>query len=508
MTVTCALVPVLAHGILSGATGARVIGPDGQEIALRPTGLPDRHALTLPAQTSDQTLPNQALPDQTQPSQTAQGQTAQSQTAPSQTPRGQTLPNATLVTPSGARIPLRAGSWAGEVTSTAFPHIHGTARDLHDPARRVWVVAFDSTGVVATTQTDAKGAFRLTLPATQARPVHLGITGSDHLLTTTPIRPPQPARALRPRQGADLAIRIKISTPNLKEAPMWGDWHFARALSDAFARQGRRAGVDTADAWYARTVDEDVMVMIRGRHRIRTQKGRINIMWLISHPDRIPDAEFADYDHVAVASDIYADILRQRGLPSVSVLHQAADPHQFTPPPAGQTRIASPLFVGNSRREYRTMVKWCLQERLPLELYGGGWEGILPPDLLGAQGVANADLGALYGRHLVVLNDHWDSMRENGFLSNRLFDAALTATPVLTDPVAGLTQVFGDTVAVACDRAEFAAMLRDCLADPAPWLARAEKAREIVLGAHTFDHRASALADLIDTIARKRGLAL
>lgn len=461
------LIPVLAHGILSGPAELRVEGHDGQDIPLRPTGLANRHHLTLP-------------------------------------PEG-----ATLIAPSGARIPLRAGGWAGEVNDVTFPRIIGTAKDRLDPARPLWIMAFDSTGVVATAQTDDRGGFCLTLPMGQRRPVHLCIAGSDFLLTEAPLAPDlsPPQHAIRPRDSRDLAIRIKIATPNLKEAPLWGDWHFARALSDAFVRQGRASGVDTADAWYARTIDEDVMVLIRGRHRIRTRPGRINIMWLISHPDRIPDAEFADYDHVAVASDIYADILRARGLPSVSVLHQAADPSQFRPPPAGQDRIASPLFVGNSRREYRTMVKWCLQEHLPLELYGGGWDGILPPGSLRAPSVANADLGAVYGRHLVVLNDHWDSMRENGFLSNRLFDAALTATPVLTDPVAGLAQVFGDTVSVARNREDFAAILRDCLADPAPYLARAAQAREIVLGAHTFDHRAASLSALIDTIARKRGLA-
>ena len=230
-------------------------------------------------------------------------------------------------------------------------------------------------------------------------------------------------------------------------------------------------------------------------------------MWLISHPDRIPEDEFADYDHIAVASDIYAAELRERGVPSVSVLHQATDATLFHGVQACESppvRKPASLFVGNSRREYRTMVKWCVQRDIPLELYGGGWEGVLPDEMVRGTSVANADLPTFYASHLMLLNDHWDSMRDNGFLSNRLFDGSAVGTPILTDPVAGLADVFGDTISVADNIEAFASILHNCLADPGPFLDRAARAQEIVLAAHTFDHRAEQIADLIDGIAAKR----
>jgi spore maturation protein CgeB len=51
----------------------------------------------------------------------------------------------------------------------------------------------------------------------------------------------------------------------------------------------------------------------------------------------------------------------------------------------------------------------------------------------------------------VVLNDHHDDMRSEGFVSNRLFDAVASGARVITDPIldaAGLAELFGPAVQV------------------------------------------------------------
>lgn len=408
------------------------------------------------------------------------------------------------------RLALQAGGWWGRVERVAGRVITGRARNLRHPGQDVAVLAFTPEGraVPATARAAFGGRFVLILPEDLPRAgLRIGIAGSDLLLdggilTAPPPLPGPPAAA--PRLGAlaprPRAIRIKISAPNLREAPSWGDFHFAHALCAAFERLGLPAAVDCVDAWYGHEDQEEVVIALRGRHRLKTDPAKINLMWLISHPDRIPAEEFADYDHVAVASDLYAARLRAQGLPDVSVLHQATDTTVFAALPEAPRALRC-LFVGNSRREYRTMVKWCVESDLPFDLYGGGWEGILPEGMVRATSIANRDLPAHYAGHLILLNDHWDSMRDNGFLSNRLFDGAAMGTPVITDPVAGLAEVFGDSVATAATAEEFTRLVRDALADPAPWLARAARARDIVLAAHTFDHRAATLATLIERLA-------
>lgn len=416
---------------------------------------------------------------------------------------------------SGTPLALQSGGWEGRVDWALGGVITGYARNLRHPGRDAMVLAIEPGGALhfATAPASKAGRFTLVLPprppgSVGARAVTLGIAGSDYVLEggqlvlETGQHRAGPALGLSARPPVPLGIRIKIACPNLKEAPLWGDYHFANSLAGAFQRLGYHAAVDTADAWYDHAVGEDVVITLRGRHRLKVDPGKVNIMWLISHPDRIPEDEYADYDHVAVASDIYAGRLQGRGVAPVGVLHQATDAGLFgAARPADETRLPACLFVGNSRREYRQMVKWCLQEGLPLELYGGGWDGVVPPDRVRAASIANADLPDFYARHLMLLNDHWDSMRRDGFLSNRLFDGSAVGTPILTDPVAGLADVFGDTIHAVEGPEALARAVRSCLEDPAPYLARAARAREIVLGGHTFDHRARQLGDLIDTLA-------
>lgn len=404
----------------------------------------------------------------------------------------------------GLPMQVQIGGWKGKVDWQRGGLVAGHARNQRHPAEDAVVVAFDATGprAFATARASADGAFLMRLP-TGVGTLRFGIAGSDTLLDGGVLRMPKASvRACSTAPTAEPfgSIRLKISAPNLRDAPAWGDYHFARSLQAAFERQGRVVGVDTVDGWYGHSGHEDVVIALRGRRRLRVDRSKINILWLISHPDRIEPDEYDDYDHVAVASDIYAAELIRQGLPSVSVLHQATDPALFCPQP-GVPRLPACLFVGNSRNEYRTMVKWCLQARIPLELYGGGWDGVVAPDLVRARLIANADLPAVYARHLILLNDHWDSMRENGFLSNRLFDGSAVGTPILTDAVQGLDAVFGDAIAVADSRESMEALVAEGLADPARWLNRAARAREIVLGAHTFDHRAAELTGIVARIA-------
>jgi hypothetical protein len=60
----------------------------------------------------------------------------------------------------------------------------------------------------------------------------------------------------------------------------------------------------------------------------------------------------------------------------------------------------------------------------------------------------NRDLPLAYARAEAVLNDHWPDMARLGFLSNRLFDAVASGARVVSDDAVGLTEVFGDRVAV------------------------------------------------------------
>ena len=82
------------------------------------------------------------------------------------------------------------------------------------------------------------------------------------------------------------------------------------------------------------------------------------------------------------------------------------------------------LFVGSTRGEYRPAVRDAVEAGVDLSVYGVGWEEFLPPERIRGEFLANDELPAAYAAAGVVLNDHWPDMAAEGFLSNRLFDAA------------------------------------------------------------------------------------
>lgn len=422
-----------------------------------------------------------------------------------------------ITAPNGRSFHIRRGGWSGTVTSKLGGVILGSARDDTEPQRDQTVIAVAHDRVVAHASARAAedGRFVLVLPpaitgSRQRTGLTLGIAGSDHVLDGGRMTF-SPADAFAgitwPRDRAlDLTIRIKISAPEFREAQQWGDYHYATSLAAAMERLGVHAIVDTADKWYSQPAQEDVVLVLRGRHAVRLDPANINLMWMISHPERVRPDEYAGYDHIYVASEIFRGRLADEGVVNLSCLHQATDVSLFQCHTTQSSRLPRGVFVGNSRREYRTMVKWGLVSGLPFDLYGGGWEGVVPPQVFRGTYIHNADLPELYRSYALLFNDHWQTMRDSGFLSNRLFDASAVATPILTDEVAGLTQVFGDSIAVAKDVTHFRAQVADCLAHPDRWQDNARRAQDIVRNAHTMDHRASEILQMVRCIMARRRL--
>src|SRR5262249_22255914 len=129
-------------------------------------------------------------------------------------------------------------------------------------------------------------------------------------------------------------------------------------------------------------------------------------------------------------------------------------------------------------------------------IYGSGWEAFVDPRLIRSSHVPNEDLAVVYSSIGVLLNDHWDDMRENGFVSNRLFDALACATPVISDDMPEIATLF-DGAVLTYQGTELGTLVASVLADPSGSRARAARGRDIVLEHHTFDHRAREFLELL-----------
>lgn len=308
---------------------------------------------------------------------------------------------------------------------------------------------------------------------------------------------PSLLRAARP--GLDhLRFALSVAAPSAKVADRWGDWHLARGLSSELERLGhsvRLQTADLADSLAGRSCD--VHVVLRGLFPVRRTPGQRHVLWVISHPEDVDDTDCDEADLVLVASSRFAAMLRERTSTPVEVLLQATDHRRFRPRPPDPAHVHPVTVVAKTRDQLRPMVADAIAVGLRPAIYGGGWRQLVDPSLIAADHVANEDLPAVYASAGVVLNDHWETMRVAGFVSNRVFDVLACGTPIISDHLPDLKDLFGDCVPTAADAAELSRLVAADLDDPRGARDRAARGRTIVLEAHTFAHRASELIALL-----------
>ena len=308
------------------------------------------------------------------------------------------------------------------------------------------------------------------------------------------------------RRGRDtpLTWSVVVASPKGEAGAQWGDTWFATDLVDALNRAGQRASVVYRNAATSEArEDDDVVLVLRGLRRVVPRRGHaLWLLWVISHPELVEADEPASYDSVFAASAHWGrGESDEFGVP-VTPLLQATNPRRFNPEAAEPDSGEAVLFVGSTRGEFRPAVRDALAAGIDVSVYGVGWEAFLAPGQIRGEVIPNDRLPGAYASAGVVLNDHWQDMATDGFLSNRLFDAAACGSRVLSDPAVGLMDAFGDGIRTFSSAEELAAVLtadRD-----AAFPSRAERL-DLAAGVareHSFDARA---AVLIERVRELRG---
>lgn len=305
------------------------------------------------------------------------------------------------------------------------------------------------------------------------------------------------ANASKHEIAKNIALRIAIKIPAPEaEKEQWGDYHYADSLRIALEKKGHSVVLDFHGAWYSRPANsEDVVIVIRGLTSYKPRKGTINVVWNISHPDQISIDEYESFDFVYVASGSYADFLKFQLNTKVSPLLQCSDPHRFKYVRPTKPRAESMLFVGNSRNEYRPIVKKAIESGRDIAIYGTRWEKLVDPGYVRAENISNTVLCSTYAAHSVVLNDHWESMRDYGFVSNRVFDVTASGSTLITDPIASIGSIFGDTVVQLDDAAGFDSVALQLANIEDFGEHRKRSVAAYVNKYHSFDNRANIICD-------------
>ncbi|MHA6967374.1 glycosyltransferase [Glutamicibacter bergerei] len=265
---------------------------------------------------------------------------------------------------------------------------------------------------------------------------------------TNLIPSPRPL-VIRPKHSTRQRWGIRYAAIGGSNGDKWGDTHYVRSLADGLRTQGRE--VVTYRHSHnndGRQVFDDVNLVIRGLDKISPIPGAINVLWVISHPEDVSIEEIRSYDLVYASSSIWAKKMTSLSGRKVKTLLQATDSRSFHLPVSDTVERSRPTtFVGaNTRNRARLVVSDAITSGVDLRIIGHGWSHILEPQMYEAEGIDNSRLGDYYRSSKRVLADHWPDMAIQGFIQNRIFDAVACGTPVISDKVEGLPEVFGKMV--------------------------------------------------------------
>jgi glycosyl transferase family 1 len=299
-------------------------------------------------------------------------------------------------------------------------------------------------------------------------------------------------------------VGIRIPAPNPAYADAWGDTHLARPFRNALRRAGWAARIRLRHVWDQSFVGvDDVVLDLLGLHEATGGAGAVRALWQISHPELARPDLYDRYDLAFVASDQFAARMAERVDVPVHPLHQATDPDRFQPHAGGPPHQL--LFVGGWRQAGRRILEDLLPTEHSLAVYGGRWTPErIDPRYLGGEAIPNAELPAYYGAAAIVLNDHWAGMRREGFLSNRLYDAAAAGAFVISDEVEGLETEFDGGIVGYRDRAHLRELVDHFLANPEERRELSQRARRAVLERHTFDARAHRFIEVVEPLLARR----
>ena len=277
--------------------------------------------------------------------------------------------------------------------------------------------------------------------------------------------------------------------PDDENKKFWGDYHYALAMKKELEKHGYQVDVRPYQRWYEST-DSAVTIALRGNRPYYPKEEIVqkNIMWNISHPADIPQGEYERFDLVYFASEKLCRKWKNELKTKCDVLLQCADPDVMKST-AGEKKYDL-LFIGNSRRVYRQIVQDALTLDYPLTIYGRHWEAFEEAQKCVREPyMPNDQVGQAYRDAKIVLNDHWDDMKETGIVSNRLFDALAAEAFIISDEMPEIAEIFEGTVVTYKDCKDLKEKVDYYMEHPKEAEKLAGRGHQLVLEKHTFAKR-------------------
>ncbi len=166
------------------------------------------------------------------------------------------------------------------------------------------------------------------------------------------------------------------------------------------------------------------------------------------------------------------------------------------------------LFIGNvwNIETYRKTVEYAIKNNINIDIYGKGWKDILDEKyhhLIKADQVLSKDLKYYYSSADIVFNDTREDMRENGFISNRIFDVTACGGFVISDYIKEVEDIYGDSIAMYKNEEEFVKLVEYYLSHPDERMEKAKRAHEITVKNFSAEVGIKNMSEILRKYAKK-----
>jgi spore maturation protein CgeB len=257
---------------------------------------------------------------------------------------------------------------------------------------------------------------------------------------------------------------------DVPDRKVWGDYWLKQNLSREFEKTGYPVG----------GLDPGILLHLFGEPVKNVAPGPYAILWIHSHPDWITPEILRSYQKIYCISQSFTRKITSRGFDAETLMVPTAMI------PLVRRKKYDIVFVGNTKKgEKRKVIRDLGDSPYNVRVWGWGWKGLIPDEWYGGEYYENGRLNELYASSMIVLNDHHEDMRREGFVNPRILDVLASGGFVISDRVEGLREIFGGSVPVYDTPEELRGMIDSFLKDDAGRQHLAAEGQRIALR-HTY----------------------
>lgn len=252
----------------------------------------------------------------------------------------------------------------------------------------------------------------------------------------------------------------------LPEKKVWGDYWLKENLMKEFKKIGYPVNNERPE----------ITLHLFGEPLQEHCTTAYNILWIHSHPDWITPDILRNYQKIFCISPHFINKIAAMGFLSEFLMIPTAMA------PLTRKKIYDIVFVGNTKKgQPRRIISDIGNISATIRIWGWGWKGLIPDNWYGGECYENAKLNGLYAESKIVLNDHHEDMRREGFINPRILDVLASGGFVVSDDIVGIDELLEGNVATYNSSEELRTLLAKYLYDAPGRDALSAKGRELAL---------------------------